>query len=68
MKARIVEFGYTVFAGSPADFGTFIAAYTEKWARVIRRRQHQGRVIRSTPAKYSAKMSAHRTSRQVPSA
>jgi hypothetical protein len=38
MKARIAEFGYTVVASSPADFGTFIAAYTEKWARVIRRR------------------------------
>jgi tripartite-type tricarboxylate transporter receptor subunit TctC len=36
MKARIVEFGYTVFASSPADFGTFIAAYTEKWAKVIK--------------------------------
>jgi tripartite-type tricarboxylate transporter receptor subunit TctC len=36
MKARIVDFGYTVFASSPADFGTFIAAYTEKWAKVIK--------------------------------
>ena len=33
MKARIVDFGYTVFASSPVDFGTFIAAYTEKWPR-----------------------------------
>jgi tripartite-type tricarboxylate transporter receptor subunit TctC len=40
MKARIVEFGYTVFASSPADFGTFIAAYTEKWAKVIRACTH----------------------------
>jgi tripartite-type tricarboxylate transporter receptor subunit TctC len=30
MKARITDFGYTVFASSPADFGTFIVAYTEK--------------------------------------
>jgi tripartite-type tricarboxylate transporter receptor subunit TctC len=36
MKARITDFGYTVFASSPADFRTFIAAYTEKWAKVIR--------------------------------
>jgi tripartite-type tricarboxylate transporter receptor subunit TctC len=36
MKAQIVDFGYTVFASSPADFGTFIAAYTEKWAKVIK--------------------------------
>jgi tripartite-type tricarboxylate transporter receptor subunit TctC len=36
MKARIAEFGYTVFASSPPDFGTFIAAYTEKWAKVIK--------------------------------
>jgi tripartite-type tricarboxylate transporter receptor subunit TctC len=36
VKARIVDFGYTVFASSPADFGTFIAAYTEKWAKVIK--------------------------------
>jgi hypothetical protein len=34
--ARISEFGYTVFASSPADFRTFIAAYTEKWAKVIK--------------------------------
>jgi tripartite-type tricarboxylate transporter receptor subunit TctC len=36
MKSRITDFGYTVFASSPADFRTFIAAYTEKWAKVIR--------------------------------
>jgi tripartite-type tricarboxylate transporter receptor subunit TctC len=36
MKARITDFGYAVFASSPADFGTFIAAYTEKWAKVIK--------------------------------
>jgi hypothetical protein len=35
-KARIADFGYTVFASSPADFSTFIAAYTEKWAKVIK--------------------------------
>jgi tripartite-type tricarboxylate transporter receptor subunit TctC len=36
MKTRIADFGYTVFASSPADFGTSIAAYTEKWAKVIK--------------------------------
>jgi tripartite-type tricarboxylate transporter receptor subunit TctC len=36
MKARLAEFGYTVFASSPSDFGTFIAAYIEKWAKVIK--------------------------------
>jgi tripartite-type tricarboxylate transporter receptor subunit TctC len=36
MKARITDFGYTVFASSPADFRAFIAAYTEKWAKVIK--------------------------------
>jgi tripartite-type tricarboxylate transporter receptor subunit TctC len=36
MKARIADFGYTVFASSPADLSTFIAEYTEKWAKVIR--------------------------------
>ena len=36
MKARIADFGYTVFASSPAAFATFIAAYTEKWAKVIK--------------------------------
>jgi tripartite-type tricarboxylate transporter receptor subunit TctC len=36
MKARIADLGGTVFAGSPADFGTFIAAYTDKWAKVIK--------------------------------
>jgi tripartite-type tricarboxylate transporter receptor subunit TctC len=36
MKARIADLGYTVFASSPAEFSTFIAAYTEKWAKVIK--------------------------------
>jgi hypothetical protein len=36
MKARIADLGGTVFVSSPADFGTFIAAYTEKWAKVIK--------------------------------
>jgi tripartite-type tricarboxylate transporter receptor subunit TctC len=36
MKARIAALGGTVFTSSPAEFGTFIADYTEKWAKVIR--------------------------------
>ena len=36
MKARIADLGGTVFVSSPADFGAFMAAYTEKWARVIK--------------------------------
>jgi hypothetical protein len=30
------ELGCAVFAGSPADFGKFIAAETVKWGKVIR--------------------------------
>ena len=36
MKARLGEWGATALPGSPADFGRFIAAYTEKWAEVIK--------------------------------
>src|SRR5258708_38384236 len=36
IKARIADLGGTVFASSPAEFRTFIAAYTEKWAKVIK--------------------------------
>jgi hypothetical protein len=32
MKAPFVELGSTVFPNSPAEFGKFIAAETEKWA------------------------------------
>jgi tripartite-type tricarboxylate transporter receptor subunit TctC len=35
-KARLVDLGGTALAGSPADFATFIAEETEKWAKVIR--------------------------------
>src|SRR5262249_45924259 len=34
MKAATRAFGYTVFATSPASCGTFLAADTEKWAKV----------------------------------
>jgi hypothetical protein len=36
MKARFADLGSTVFPGSPADFGKFMAAETEKWGKVIR--------------------------------
>jgi len=36
MKARLAELGGTPLLGSPADFGKFIAAETEKWGKVIR--------------------------------
>jgi tripartite-type tricarboxylate transporter receptor subunit TctC len=36
MQARFADAGYTAFASSPAEFATFIAEYTEKWAKVIK--------------------------------
>ena len=36
MKERLTDLGCRVFAGSPADFGKFIAAETEKWAKVVK--------------------------------
>ena len=36
IKARLIDLGGTVLAGSPADFGRLIADETEKWAKVIR--------------------------------
>jgi len=36
MKARFVEMGATVFPGSPAEFGKFVADDTEKWAKVVK--------------------------------
>jgi tripartite-type tricarboxylate transporter receptor subunit TctC len=35
-KTRLVELGAEPFAGSPGDFGKFIAEFTEKWGKVIR--------------------------------
>jgi tripartite-type tricarboxylate transporter receptor subunit TctC len=34
--ARLVELGAEPFPGSPADFGAFIAEFTERWGKVIR--------------------------------
>jgi tripartite-type tricarboxylate transporter receptor subunit TctC len=36
IKARLADLGGAVFPNSPADFGKFIAAETEKWAKVIK--------------------------------
>jgi len=35
IKARLADLGGTALAGSPADFGKFIADETEKWGKVI---------------------------------
>jgi tripartite-type tricarboxylate transporter receptor subunit TctC len=36
IKARLADFGGTVLAGSPADFGELIADETEKWGKVVK--------------------------------
>ena len=36
LQARFADLGGTVFPGSPADFGKFVAEETEKWGKVIR--------------------------------
>jgi tripartite-type tricarboxylate transporter receptor subunit TctC/ABC-type uncharacterized transport system substrate-binding protein len=36
IRLRIGEFGDTVFASSPAEFGKHIAEFTDKWSKVIR--------------------------------
>ena len=36
MRRRLDELGCAVFAGSPAEFGKFIAAETVKWGEVVR--------------------------------
>jgi tripartite-type tricarboxylate transporter receptor subunit TctC len=36
MKKRFTDLGCAVFAGSPADFGKFIADETVKWAKVVK--------------------------------
>jgi tripartite-type tricarboxylate transporter receptor subunit TctC len=35
-KARLVDLGGETFAGSPGDFAKFIAAETDKWAKVVK--------------------------------
>ena len=36
MRARFADLGATVLAGSPSDFGKFIADETEKWGKVVK--------------------------------
>jgi tripartite-type tricarboxylate transporter receptor subunit TctC len=36
LQARIVELGYLVFKTSQAEFSSFVAESTEKWANIIR--------------------------------
>jgi tripartite-type tricarboxylate transporter receptor subunit TctC len=36
MKARFADLNLTVFPGSPAEFGQFIAEETEKWRKVVK--------------------------------
>jgi tripartite-type tricarboxylate transporter receptor subunit TctC len=36
MKARLADMGGALLRGSPGDFRSFIAAETEKWAKVIK--------------------------------
>ena len=36
IKQFIADYGETVFASSPVEFGKFIAAENEKWGKVIR--------------------------------
>jgi tripartite-type tricarboxylate transporter receptor subunit TctC len=35
-KAKLAELGVEPFANTPADFGTYMAGYTETWSKVIR--------------------------------
>jgi tripartite-type tricarboxylate transporter receptor subunit TctC len=36
IKAQLAALGNTAIPGSPADFGNFIAAETEKWGKVVK--------------------------------
>jgi tripartite-type tricarboxylate transporter receptor subunit TctC len=36
LSARLAEFGIEPFPSSPAEFGKFIASYSEKWTEIIR--------------------------------
>jgi len=36
IRARLADQGNTVLPGSPADFSTFIADETRKWAKVVK--------------------------------
>jgi tripartite-type tricarboxylate transporter receptor subunit TctC len=36
VRARLADLGVTVVAGSPGDFGKFIADETEKWGKIVK--------------------------------
>ena len=36
IRERLVDLGGTVIAGTPAEFGKFIADDVEKWAKVVK--------------------------------
>jgi tripartite-type tricarboxylate transporter receptor subunit TctC len=36
MKARLADLGSGMFAGSPAELGSFVAADTKKWAKAVK--------------------------------
>jgi tripartite-type tricarboxylate transporter receptor subunit TctC len=36
IRKRLTDLGSTVFESSPAEFGRFMAAETEKWGKVVR--------------------------------
>ena len=36
VRARLPDLGIMVIAGSPADFGKFIADETDKWGKVVK--------------------------------
>jgi tripartite-type tricarboxylate transporter receptor subunit TctC len=36
VRTRLIELGATPFAHTPAEFGAYVAAETEKWGKVVR--------------------------------
>jgi tripartite-type tricarboxylate transporter receptor subunit TctC len=36
LKARLADLGGTVFTGTPADFGAYVAGEIEKWGKVVK--------------------------------
>ena len=36
MKKKFADLGGMMLGGTPSDFGKFLAAETDKWAKVIR--------------------------------
>ena len=36
LKARLADLGGTVFTGTPADFGTYVAGEIDKWGKVVK--------------------------------